>query len=102
MRQRSVHTDRRKTGRAEKQPGNQATVLHAAREIPAACIKSAKWNKETIGRNVPVTAENAAGALPEIGNHHNVGLVITGTGFQPCLPLAHVVGGSEVCVPISS
>src|SRR6266704_1983024 len=103
MRQRSVHTDRRKkTGAPEKQPGNQATVLHAAREIPAACVEPPKGNKEAVGRNIPVTAENPAGALPEIGNNNNIGLVITGAGFQPCLPLAHVVGGSEVCVPICS
>src|SRR6266536_1327644 len=104
MRQWSVHTDLRETVGAltEKQPRQQATVLHTAREIPAARIKSAKRNKEPVGRNIAVTAENAAGAFPEIGNHHNVGLVITGAGFQPCLPLAHVVGGSQVRIPVSA
>src|SRR5438093_13080887 len=97
MRQRSVHTDRRKkTGAPEKQPGNQATVLHAAREIPAACVESPKGNKEAVRGNVPIPAENPAGALPEIGNNNNISLVINGAGFQPCLPLAHFVGGTQV------
>src|SRR6266496_5160260 len=102
MRQRSVHIDLRQTVGAltEKQPRQQATVLHTAREIPAASFKSAKRNKEGVPRKVPVTAENSAGTLPEIGDHHNVCLVITGAGFQPCLPLAHLIGCSEVCVPV--
>src|SRR6202035_2520351 len=28
--------------------------------------------------------------------------VISGAGFDPCLPLSHVVGGSEVCVPVTA
>ena len=43
-----------------------------------------------------------AGALPEIGNDHNVGLVISGAGFDPCLPLAHFIGRSHVCVSVSA
>ena len=46
--------------------------------------------------------EHAASALPEISNHNDVGLVIAGAGFDPCLPLAHLVGSSHVCVPVSS
>src|SRR5206468_3711438 len=36
-----------------------------------------------------------------IGNDHDISLVIAGAGFDPCLPLAHLIGGSEVCVPVS-
>src|SRR5438046_4847138 len=50
----------------------------------------------------PVAAEKAAGALPEIGNDHNVGLIISRAGFQPRLPLAHIVRRSEVCVPVTA
>ena len=32
--------------------------------------------------NVPVTTEEAAGSLPEIGNDHNIGLVISGPAFN--------------------
>src|SRR5437867_7973419 len=104
MRQRSVHIDLRQTVGAltEKQPRQQATVLHTAREIPAASFKSAKRNKEGVPRKVPVTAENSAGTLPEIGDHHNISLVVAGAGFQPCLTLAHVVGGSQVCISVGA
>ena len=53
-----------------------------------------------VSRKVPVTAEEATGALPEIGNDHDIGLVISRAGFDPCLPFAHVVGCSQVCVPV--
>src|SRR5207249_8531076 len=73
----------------------------AAGEIPAAVIESPKRYLKRVTGDVPVAAEDAAGTLPEIGNHHNVGLVISRAGFQPCLPLAHIVGGSQVCVPVT-
>src|SRR5881398_415790 len=47
-----------------------------------------------------VAAKEATSALPEIRNHYEVSLVIPSTGFQPCFPLAHVVGCSQVCVPV--
>src|SRR5881227_4251679 len=47
-----------------------------------------------------VAAKEATSALPEIRNHYEVSLVIPGTPFQPCFPLAHVVGCSQVCVPV--
>src|SRR5206468_9740909 len=80
----------------------QTSALHPAREVPAACIESTKRNEEPVGRNIAVTTENATGALPEIGNDHDIGLVISGAGLDPCLPLAHVIGRSQVCVPISA
>src|SRR5439155_24284306 len=90
----------RKPAGAEKHASEQTAAAHAAREIAAACIKSAKRNKEPVGRNVPVPAEDAAGTLPEIGNDNDISFVITGTGFQPCLPLTHLIGCSQIAVPV--
>src|SRR5207249_3586260 len=70
------------------------------RFIPATSLESAKRNKESVGRKIAVAAKEAASALPEIGNHYDVSLVISSTSFQPCFPLAHVVGCSQVCVPV--
>src|ERR1043165_6983884 len=91
---------RRRRVSAEKQTGNQTATLHSAREIAAARIKSAKWNKIPVGRNITVTTENTAGALIEIGDHHDVGLVIASARFQPRFPFTHIVGCSHVCVPV--
>src|SRR6266404_5663462 len=94
---------RRRCVCAEKQAGDQtatATTAIVTREVSAASIKSAKRPEISVTRNITVTAENAAGALPEIGNDHDVGLVIAGAGFDPCLPLTHLVGGAQVCVSV--
>src|SRR4026209_1295276 len=90
---------------AEEQTGDQTDTrepANVAREISAAIIKSAKANEIPIGRNIAVTAEKATGALPEIGNDHDIGLVISRAGFNPCLPLAHVIGRAEICVSVSA
>ena len=102
MRQRRIHTRLRQAARAEKHAREQAAAANATREIPTALIKSAEGNKESVCRNVAVRAEEATSALPEIGDNNNVCLVIADAGFQPCLPFAHVVGGSQICVPVSS
>src|SRR4029077_8695286 len=68
--------------------------------ILAASVESAKRFKEGAGRKVAVAAKDTTSAFPEIGNHYEVSLVISSTGFQPCFPLAHVVGRSQVCVPV--
>src|SRR5206468_2945763 len=60
-----------------------------------------RYGKSVTGK-IPVTAKDAAGTLPEIGNDHNVGLVITRAGFQPRLPFAHIIGRSQVRVPITA
>src|SRR5207247_6175481 len=52
--------------------------------------------------NVPVGTEKPAGTLPEIGNDHNLCLIVSGTGFKPGLPLAHVVRRSQVGVSIAA
>src|SRR5206468_4861944 len=86
----------------EKKLRYQAPVADAPREIPAARIKSAKWNEESVGRNVAVIAKKPTGAFPKIGNYHDVGLIISSAGLNPCLPLAHVVGCSQLCVPVAA
>src|SRR6266481_2750939 len=102
MRQRRIHTKFRSTSWAEEHTGKQPTPLHTPREIAAARVKSAKWNKEAVTRKVAVGAENATGALPEIGNDHDISFVVSGAGFDPCLPLAHVIGRSQVCISVSA
>src|SRR6266404_9456613 len=102
MRNRRVHTDLRVTARAEKQTRKQAEGLHAARFIAAAHIVSSKPDKIPVGRNVAVGAEEAAGTLEEIGNDYDIGLVIAGASFQPGFPFAHVIGRSQVCVPVTA
>src|SRR2546423_8749194 len=89
---------------AEEQTGNQ-TATHepsiVAREISAAIIEPSPFSEIPVGRNIAVAAENTTRALPEIGNDHDIGLVISGAGFDPCLPLTHVIGCPEICVPVS-
>src|SRR5712692_9918285 len=106
MRQRGVHAELRQTacarrGRGEKDAREQAAARNAARKVPAAVIESPKRYLKPVTGELPVRAEEAAGAFPEIGNHHNVGLVVSRAGFYPCLPFAHVVGGTQVCVPVA-
>src|SRR5882724_6616437 len=103
MRQRSVDAKLRKTSRTKKYfREEQAERWNATRFIKAATIGPAKRYVERVGRQVAVTAEKTPGSFPEIGNDHNVSLVISGAGFQPCFPFAHVVGGAQVCVPVTA
>src|SRR5882724_12462528 len=87
---------------AEKQPRDQTGTCHAAREIAAARIKAAELDEIPVRRNIAVTTENATGALPEIGNDHDISFVISGAGFDPALPLAHFIGRSQVCISVSA
>src|SRR6266496_1733422 len=102
MRQRGVHAELRKTSGAEKHFREQAEHSNAARFSRDASIDATPGCLKGVTGNVPVTAEEAAGTLPEIGNDHNVGLVIAGASFQPRLPLSHIVRRSEVCVPVTA
>src|SRR6266550_1125293 len=105
MRQRGVHAELRNTSGAEKQFRDQAETYktsNMAREGPAAKIVSPPRYLKGVTGEIPIGAEKPAGTLPEIGNDHNVGLVISGAGFDPCLPLAHVVGCSHVCVSVTA
>ena len=91
---------RRRSVRTEKQPGDQTLTLDAARFVPAANVEPSEWNKIPVTGLVLVAAEQATGALVEIGDHHDVCLVIAGAGFQPRFPFTHIVGPSEVCVSV--
>src|SRR3982751_976217 len=91
---------RRRSVCAEEQTRKQTAPLNTTREIAAARIESAKWNKEPVRRNIAVTTENTAHALIEIGDHHDVCLVIPGSSFQPRFPFTHLIGRSQVCVPV--
>src|SRR5882724_9816246 len=87
---------------AEKQPRDQTGTCHAAREIAAARIKAAELDEIPVRRNIAVPTENATGALPEIGNDHDISFVVSGAGFDPCFPLAHFIGRSQVCISVSA
>src|SRR6266567_3033625 len=102
MRQRGVHTRYRITSRPEEQARKQTSALNAAREIAAAIIEPTKRYLKPIAGNILIPAEDTTEPLPEIGNDHDIGLVIARAGFDPCFPLAHLVGSSQVCVPIST
>ena len=92
----------RRAVRAEKQARKQSEASDPAREVAAAIIESSKPDEIAVGRNIAVAAKEGTATLPEIGNDHNIGLVISCAGFEPCLPLAHVIGGSEVCVSVTA
>src|SRR4029450_9112801 len=101
MRQRGVHTELRKTSRTEKYfREEQAEPLNATGVIKAATTGPANRSVKPASRQGLVPAEQAAVTPPEIGNDHNVGLVVSGASFQPCFPFAHVVGAAQVCVPV--
>src|SRR6266487_4963243 len=102
MRQRGVHAELRKTSGAEKHFREQAEQSNAARSTRGASIEPTPGCLKGVTGNVPVAAEKASSTLPEIGNDHNVGLTITRAGFQPRLPLAHIVGRSQICVPVTA
>src|SRR5256885_12976511 len=102
MWQRGVHAKLRKTSGAEKHFREQAEHSNAARFSRDASIDATPGCLKGVTGNVPVTAEEAAGTLPEVGNDHNVGRVISRASFKPCLPLAHIVGRSQVCVPVTA
>ena len=101
MWQRSVHAELWKYLPGRKTSSGASDGLQRGQETPAATIETSKGYVKRVSRQVAVTAEEAAGALPEIGNDYDVGLVVAGAGFQPCFPLAHVVGSAQICVPVT-
>src|SRR5436190_6577793 len=105
VRKRRVHSGQWRTARAEKHPRDQAETQersNATRESPAPNIASSPWNLEGVTRDIPVTAEDATVTLPEIGDDNDIGFVISRSSLKPCLPLAHLIGCSEVCVPVAA
>src|SRR6516165_2296293 len=95
MRQRSIHNKYRRAAQAKEQARKQTSALNATRFVAAAIIKSAKWNKEGVTRNVAVGAKNTTPAFPEIGNNNDIRLVVAGARFDPRFPLTHVVGSVD-------
>src|SRR5204862_5301007 len=86
-------------------PGRERTPSggNGAGEIRAATFKTAPENRlPRIAADITVAGKYTAKTLPEIGNDHDIGLVIAGAGFQPCLPFAHLIGRSHVCVPVGA
>src|SRR6266436_6598472 len=90
---------------AEVQTGDQTGTARSSkvtREVSAASNDSSKPVEIPVARKIAVSAEKTACALPEIGNDHDICFVVSGAGFDPCLPVAHVIGRSEIGVPVSA
>src|SRR5919108_3702220 len=105
MRKRSIDAEFRSTAGTEKHAREQAPAAagtDTARFFAAANIAPSKRYVKRVRREIPVAAEETASAFPEIGNDDNVRLVISGAGFQPCFPFAHIIGCSEICVPVAA
>src|ERR1700758_4717795 len=104
MWQRGVHTRLRKPARTKKHSRPQAKAVvsagkaHPTRFKAALDVDSSKRDAICPSRLVCVTAEDAAGALPKIGDHDDIGFVIAGAGFDPGLPFTHVVREAHVRV----
>src|SRR5262249_56612937 len=73
-----------------------------AGEIRTPTIASTPRDLKGVTRQIAISAEEAAGALPKIRYDYNLHLIISGSSFDPCLPLAHVVRCSQVCVPVTA
>src|SRR5436190_23573238 len=102
MWQRGVHAEYRGPARAVEYFWDQAAEFNAARLRPAAAIASSPRYVKRVTGQIPVGAEEAAGALPKIRDDNDFGLVISGAGFHPRFPLAHVVGCSKVCIAVTA
>jgi hypothetical protein len=61
-------------------------------------IKSPKWGRTPVAGKFTVAAEDV-GPIVEIGNHHDVGFVISHAGFDPALQFTCVVGRAHVRIP---
>src|SRR4029453_4706709 len=85
---------RRRRGGTEKQFRDQAEPEwgNCAREVAAAGIEAPPGNLKRVTGDVPVAAEKATGTLPEIGNDHNVRLIIARARFNRSLHPAHLLG----------
>src|SRR6266480_822553 len=76
----------------------QAEASYLARKTRAPKIKSPKGLRIPVAGKFTVAAEDV-GPIVEIGNHHDVGLVISHARFEPGLQLTRVVGRTHVRVP---
>src|SRR5215472_7078501 len=99
---------RRRRVRTEKQSRDQ--VIHVRKKRKSsnptgkkriAKIMRSPGNREKVTLNVAVATVNSS-AIVKVGNHKDIGLIISRAGFEPALPFAHVVRGSQICVPIAA
>src|SRR5438067_520602 len=102
MGKRRVHAWLRKTTWAKEHAGVQAKALDAAREIAAADVVTSEGNKEGIRRNVAVPAKEPVETLVEVGDDYDIGFIVACARFDPCLPLAHLVRGSQVGISVAA
>ena len=102
MGKRRVHARLRKTARAKKHAGVQAKALDAAREIAAADVVTSEGNEEGIRRNVAVPAKEPVETLVEVGDDYDIGFIVACARFDPCLPLTHLVRGSQVSISVAA
>src|SRR6266496_6204413 len=82
----------------EEQFRYQAELPDAARKIPTTIVKSAPGLRKRVAGNVAVAAEDV-GSIVEIGNDHDVGLVISHARFEPTFKLTRIVGRTHVRIP---
>src|SRR5262249_34207482 len=90
---------------AEEQTGDQTNTHEPSNvtgEIAAPPIQSAKPSEIPVRRKKAVGTENATGPLPEIGNDHDIGLVVSGASFDPSFPFTHIIGCAEIGVAVSA
>src|SRR5262249_10739526 len=99
---RRVYSRHRKTARAEKHAGHQAQACYTTREIAAADVITSEGNEEGISRNVAVPAKEPVETLIKVGDHYDVGFIVASARFDPCLPLAHLVRGTQIGIPIGA
>src|SRR5207244_7101145 len=68
----------------------------------AAGIKSSKPPKLPVRRTVALPANDPVETLVEVCDDYDVGFIVASARFDPCLPLAHLVGGSQIAIPIGA
>src|SRR5438128_822219 len=91
-----------KNDRGKERAGHQAKASHAARESAAADVVTSEGNEEGIRRNVAVPAKNPVETLVEVGDDYDIGFIVASACFDPCLPLAHLVRGPQIGIPIAA
>src|SRR5215467_6680407 len=96
---------RRRRAITEKQRRDQTATARTAvvtREVSATRIKSAKPVEIAVTGNIAVTTENATGSLLEIGHDNDIGFVVACARLDPGFPLTHIIGSTEICVPVGT
>src|SRR5215470_14232642 len=94
MRRRRVRTEKQLWGQAEE-------WKNGAGKKRIAKIMRSPGNRERVTLNVAVATVYSS-AIVKVGNDQDISPVISRAGFEPTLPFAHVVRGSQICVPIAA